>query len=203
MKGWTKRFEDLFLATLGLVILWPVLAIISLAIQLTMGSPIFFRQLRAGYKGRAFSLVKFRTMRVACDAKGYSLPDGDRLTKLGRFLRQYSLDELPQLWNVWIGDMSFVGPRPLLVDYLPRYSPEQARRHEVKPGITGWAQVNGRNALSWDKRFQLDIWYVDHWGLELDAKILWKTIQKLYEREGISLDGHATMPEFTGTKKVS
>ena len=148
--------------------------------------------------GRAFHLLKFRTMSAACDAKGRPLPDEDRLTRLGKFLRQYSLDELPQLWNIWVGDMSFVGPRPLLLDYLPRYSPDQARRHEVKPGLTGWAQVNGRNALTWHKRFELDVWYVDHWSLWLDAKIFWKTIRKVFQRDGISLDGHATMPEFTG-----
>lgn len=198
MKNWTKRFADLFLATLSLIILSPLLAIISLAILLTMGSPIFFRQSRAGYKGRAFTLIKFRTMLIACDAKGQLLPDGDRITKLGKFLRQYSLDELPQLWNIWRGDMSFVGPRPLLLDYLPRYSAEQARRHSVKPGITGWAQVNGRNALSWEERFQLDVWYVDHCSPGLDARIIWKTIRRVLQREGISLEGYATMPEFTG-----
>ena len=137
-------------------------------------------------------------MQQGRDEAGKLLPDSDRLSRLGRLLRQLSLDELPQIWNVMKGEMSFVGPRPLLVDYLPRYSREQARRHEVKPGITGWAQVNGRNTLSWDERFELDVWYVDHWSLSLDGEILWRTIRKVFQREGISMDGHATMPEFTG-----
>jgi len=201
MKRWTKRLIDFFLATVGLIILSPFLAIISLAILLTMGPPIFFWQVRAGYKGRAFSLIKFRTMLFGCDAQGQPLPDADRITKVGSFLRQYSLDELPQLWNIWLGEMSFVGPRPLLMEYLPRYSPEQARRHEVKPGLTGWAQVNGRNSLSWEERFQLDIWYADHWNLGLDAKIFWKTLQRVPQRKGVSLEGYATMPEFTGSKQ--
>jgi len=138
-------------------------------------------------------------MQGARDAQGQLLPDRDRLTRAGVLLRRFSLDELPQLWNVLIGDMSLVGPRPLLVDYLPRYSPEQLRRHEVKPGITGWAQVNGRNALSWEEKFKLDVWYIDHWSFGLDAKIIWETMQKVPQRNGISLDGHATMPEFTGS----
>ena len=201
MNCWATRLVDLSLATLALILLLPLLAIISLTIRLTMGPPIFFRQLRAGYLGRAFHLLKFRTMNTALDAQGKLLPDGDRLTRLGGFLRQYSLDELPQIWNVLIGDMSLVGPRPLLVVYLPRYSPEQARRHSVKPGITGWAQVNGRNVLSWEERFRLDIWYVDHRSLGLDAQIIWKTFPRVFQREGISKRGHATMPEFMGNDR--
>ena len=199
-----KRLVDLLGASLALVVLLPLLAFISLTILVTMGRPVLFRQVRAGCLGQPFHLLKFRTMSRTRDATGRLLPDGERLTSVGRFLRQYSLDELPQLWNIWVGDMSFVGPRPLLVNYLLRYSPEQARRHEVKPGLTGWAQVNGRNALSWGQRFHLDVWYVDHWSLGLDARIVSKTFQKIFQREGISLEGHATMPEFTGNdEKVS
>ncbi len=196
-----KRLIDIFLSTLTLLLLSPFILGIASLIWLTMGSPVLFKQLRAGYRGKPFTLFKFRTMREDRDAQGRLLPDGQRLFKLGNFLRQLSLDELPQFWNVLRGDMSLVGPRPLLVDYLPRYSPEQARRHEVKPGVTGWAQVNGRNALSWEERFALDVWYVDNWSLELDARIFWKTIRKVFQREGISLDGHATMPEFTGNNQ--
>ena len=196
-----KRMIDIFLSTLTLLLLSPLILVIAALVWLTMGRPVLFKQLRAGYRGRPFTLFKFRTMREDRDAEGRPLPDGQRLSKLGKLLRQLSLDELPQFWNVWKGEMSLVGPRPLLVDYLPRYSPEQARRHEVKPGVTGWAQVNGRNALSWGERFELDVWYVDHWSLSLDARILWKTILKVFQREGISLDGHATMPEFTGNNQ--
>jgi lipopolysaccharide/colanic/teichoic acid biosynthesis glycosyltransferase len=177
------------------------MATIALSIWLSMGPLVLFRQKRAGYKGCIFTLLKFRTMQEMRDTERQLLPDKDRLTKVGILLRRFSLDELPQFWNVWKGEMSLVGPRPLLVDYLPRYSPEQARRHEVKPGVTGWAQVNGRNALSWDERFELDVWYVDNRSLGLDTRILWKTIRKVFQREGISLDGHATMPEFTGNNQ--
>jgi len=201
MRKFIKRLVDVFVATITLVLLLPLILGIGLLIWLTMGRPILFKQARAGYHGETFTLFKFRTMREDRNDQGRLLPDGERLSKLGILLRRLSLDELLQFWNVWRGEMSLVGPRPLLVEYLPRYSPEQSRRHEVKPGITGWAQVNGRNALSWDKRFELDIWYIDHWSLWLDAKILWKTIRKAFQGDGISLDGHATMPEFTGNDR--
>lgn len=198
MRLSVKRLIDICFASLTLLLLSPLILGIAVLVWLTMGRPVLFKQLRAGYLGKAFTLFKFRTMREVRDPQGRPLPDSERLSKLGNLLRQLSLDELPQFWNVLKGEMSLVGPRPLLVDYLPRYSPEQARRHEVKPGVTGWAQVNGRNALSWDRKFELDVWYVDHWSIGLDAKILWKTIREVFERKGISLDGHATMPEFTG-----
>ena len=193
-----KRLIDLLVSAIALILLAPVMATVAVSVWLTMGPPILFRQARAGYQGSPFTLFKFTTMRSARDAQGRLLPDKDRLTKVGIILRRLSLDELPQLWNVLIGNMSLVGPRPLLMDYLERYSPEQARRHEVKPGITGWAQVNGRNALPWEEKFKLDVWYVDHWSFGFDARIIWNTMQKVLQREGISLDGHATMPEFTG-----
>jgi lipopolysaccharide/colanic/teichoic acid biosynthesis glycosyltransferase len=201
MSGIIKRAIDIFVSTSALVLLAPLMATIALSIWLSMGPLVLFRQKRAGYKGCIFTLLKFRTMQEMRDTERQLLPDKDRLTKVGILLRRFSLDELPQFWNVWKGEMSLVGPRPLLVDYLPRYSPEQARRHEVKPGVTGWAQVNGRNALSWDERFELDVWYVDNRSLGLDTRILWKTIRKVFQREGISLDGHATMPEFTGNNQ--
>ena len=201
MRLLIKRLIDICLSTLALVFLSPLIIGIALLVWLTMGRPVLFKQLRAGYRSKPFTLFKFRTMREDRDAQGRPLPDSKRLSKLGNLLRQLSLDELPQFWNVWKGEMSLVGPRPLFVDYLPRYSPQQARRHEVKPGVTGWAQVNGRNALSWNERFELDVWYVDNWSLALDARILWKTIRKVFQREGISLDGHATMPEFTGNNQ--
>jgi lipopolysaccharide/colanic/teichoic acid biosynthesis glycosyltransferase len=163
-----------------------------------MGSPVFFRQTRPGRNGIPFQMIKFRTMLDAIDSEGNSLPDSDRLTQLGSFLRSSSLDELPELWNVIKGDMSLVGPRPLLMEYLLLYSPEQARRHEVRPGVTGWAQINGRNAISWDEKFKLDLWYVDNRTLWLDLKIIWLTIQKVLKRDGISAAGEATMPKFTG-----
>jgi lipopolysaccharide/colanic/teichoic acid biosynthesis glycosyltransferase len=172
----------------------------ALAIRFTMRGPVFFRQMRPGRGGKTFQLVKFRTMLDAWDADGEPLPDEQRLTPLGKFLRATSLDELPQLWNVLRGDMSLVGPRPLLVEYLPRYSAEQARRHEVLPGITGWAQVNGRNALGWEERFQLDVWYVDHWSLALDTRILALTILRVVQRQGISHEGDATMFKFLGSE---
>ncbi len=201
MRLLIKRLIDICLSTLVLIFLSPLILGIALLVWLTTGRPVLFEQLRAGYRGKPFTLFKFRTMREDRDAQGRSLPDSKRLSKLGNLLRQLSLDELPQFWNVWKGEMSLVGPRPLLVDYLPRYSLKQARRHEVKPGVTGWAQVNGRNALSWDERFELDVWYVDNWRLGLDARILWKTIRRVFQRDGISLDGHATMPEFTGNNQ--
>ena len=165
-----------------------------------MGSPVLFKQVRPGLRGRPFMMYKFRTMTDERDIQGRLLPDEQRLTKLGRFLRSTSLDELPELFNVLKGDMSLVGPRPLLMEYLPLYTPEQARRHEVRPGITGWAQVNGRNAISWEEKFRYDVWYVDNWSFWLDIKILWMTIVSVLKREGISAQGHVTMPPFTGSR---
>lgn len=193
-----KRIIDILGASFGLLLLSPVLAIVAYKIHREMGSPVLFRQTRPGLRGKPFQMVKFRTMRDAIDADGRPLPDAERLTKLGRFLRASSLDELPELWNVLKGDMSLVGPRPLLMEYLPLYSPEQARRHEVRPGVTGWAQVNGRNAISWDEKFALDVWYVDNRSLWLDLKIIWLTIHKVIKRDGISAAGEATMSKFTG-----
>jgi lipopolysaccharide/colanic/teichoic acid biosynthesis glycosyltransferase len=165
-----------------------------------MGKPVFFRQIRPGRYGKPFQMVKFRTMRDALDANGNPLPDSERLTRLGRFLRSSSIDELPELWNVLKGEMSLVGPRPLLMEYLPLYSPDQDRRHEVRPGVTGWAQINGRNAISWDQKFALDVWYVDNRSFWLDVKIIWLTLRKVVKREGISAAGEATMPKFEGSK---
>ncbi|ATB43171.1 hypothetical protein CYFUS_008651 [Cystobacter fuscus] len=195
-----KRCIDRLAAAVGLVCLSPVMAMTALAIRTTMGGPVLFRQMRPGRGGRTFQLVKFRTMLDALDADGQPLPDEQRLTRVGKFLRATSLDELPQLWNVLRGDMSLVGPRPLLVEYLPRYSAEQARRHDVLPGITGWAQVNGRNALGWEERFQLDVWYVDHWSLALDTRILALTVLRVVQRQGISHAGDATMFKFLGNE---
>ncbi len=193
-----KRCIDIVGAGLGLIVLSPVLAVVAVAVWIQMGRPIMFRQLRPGLNGQAFSMCKFRTMSNKRDDKGNLLPDEQRLTSLGKFLRKTSLDELPELFNVLKGDMSLVGPRPLLMQYLERYTSEQARRHEVKPGITGWAQVNGRNAISWEEKFALDVWYVDNCSLSLDIKILAVTIWKVFRREGISAEGEATMPEFMG-----
>jgi len=193
-----KRALDILGATIGLIVFSPILIVISMMIRRDMGSPVLFRQTRPGVHGKPFQMTKFRTMRDAIDADGRPLPDAKRLTKFGRFLRSSSLDELPELWNVLKGDMSLVGPRPLLMDYLPLYSAEQARRHEVLPGVTGWAQINGRNAISWDEKFSLDVWYVDNRNLWLDLKILWFTIRKVFKREGISSAGEATMSKFEG-----
>lgn len=195
-----KAVLDRVIAATGLVAASPVIALGAGAVLLSLGRPVFFRQERPGRLGRPFRIVKFRTMRQAVDAHGQPLPDEERLTTVGRLLRASSIDELPQLWNVLAGDLSLVGPRPLLMRYLDRYTPAQARRHEVKPGITGWAQVNGRNALSWDQKFELDVWYVDNWSLWLDVRILALTVLKVFRRDGISRDGHATMPEFMGTR---
>lgn len=195
-----KRLFDLLVASLLLIILSPLLLLIALLVWLTHGRPILFRQQRAGYKGRPFWIYKFRTMTNCTGPDGQLLPDEERLTPFGRFLRSTSLDELPELINVLRGEMSLVGPRPLFVKYLERYSPEQMRRHDVVPGITGWAQVNGRNAISWDEKFALDLWYVDHWSFWLDLKILWMTLWKTLKREGISQPGHATMEEFMGSE---
>ncbi|RTI03828.1 UDP-galactose phosphate transferase [Thermus scotoductus] len=197
-----KRALDVIGASCALLAFGPVMIYIALRIWREMGSPVLFRQVRPGLYGKPFVMYKFRTMTEERDADGRLLPDERRLTPLGKFLRQYSLDEFPEFINVLKGDMSLVGPRPLLMEYLDRYTPEQARRHEVKPGITGWAQVNGRNALSWEEKFKLDVWYVDNWNLLLDLKILLMTIVKVLRREGISAQGHATMPEFKGSKGV-
>jgi lipopolysaccharide/colanic/teichoic acid biosynthesis glycosyltransferase len=192
---------DVLVASIGLLAGLPVLLLAALLVRVRMGSPVLFSQVRPGRAARPFRLVKLRTMRDATGPDGQPLPDAQRLTRLGRFLRASSIDELPQLWNVLRGDLSLVGPRPLLMQYLPRYSPDQARRHEVMPGITGWAQVNGRNAISWEERFALDVWYVDHWSLGLDARILARTVTTVFRRSGISREGHATMPEFTGASR--
>ncbi|SDD25906.1 sugar transferase [Kordiimonas lacus] len=196
-----KRVIDIFGATMGLLILSPVLIIVSLMIWRQMGVPVIFRQVRPGYLGKPFNMLKFRTMRSAVDMNGELLPDSERITSLGRFLRSSSLDELPELWNVLKGEMSLVGPRPLLIDYLPLYSAEQARRHNVRPGISGWAQVNGRNAISWEEKFALDVWYVDNHTVWLDLTIIWLTMRKVLKREGISAAGEATMPKFRGDRR--
>ena len=194
---------DFAAAGIGLVASLPVLALIALGVRLGKGRPVLFRQVRPGRHGRPFTLCKFRTMTDARDTKGDLLPDAERLTSFGRFLRSTSLDELPELWNVLKGDMSIVGPRPLLMQYLDQYTPEQARRHEVRPGITGWAQVNGRNTLTWEEKFAHDVWYVDHASLALDLRILFLTFKQVLVRDGISASGEATMPEFIGTAEAS
>jgi sugar transferase EpsL len=196
-----KRSMDFLVACVGLVALAPLIVVVTALVFCAMGRPILFAQRRPGKGARLFTLYKFRTMVEAVDDAGEPLPDAERLTPASRFMRRYSLDELPQLWNVLRGDMSLVGPRPLLVQYLPLYSPEQARRHEVYPGITGWAQINGRNAQSWEERLSLDVWYVDHRSLWLDARILWRTLLKVLSSEGVNRPGHATMPRFTGTRR--
>jgi lipopolysaccharide/colanic/teichoic acid biosynthesis glycosyltransferase len=197
-----KRLIDIFVSVFLLIILSPFLVIISLIIFVTMGPPVIYKQTRAGFKGKPFTIYKFRTMTNEKDEYGNLLPDEKRLTKIGKFLRSTSLDELPELFNVLKGDMSLVGPRPLLMEYLNYYTEEQMRRHDVKPGITGWAQVNGRNSLSWEEKFKLDVWYVDNWSLWLDLKIMFITIIKVLKREGISAEGHATMPEFKGGQSI-
>ena len=196
-----KRMFDLLLAALGLVILSPVLLLVGILVRMYHGSPVIFTQKRPGFKGTPFHIYKFRTMTDARDENGNLLPDVERLTRLGRFLRASSLDELPELFNVLRGEMSIVGPRPLLMQYLERYNSEQARRHDTLPGITGWAQVNGRNALTWEDKFRLDVWYVDHWSLWLDIKIIFLTVWKVFKREGISQPGHATAEEFMGSSQ--
>jgi sugar transferase EpsL len=195
----SKRVLDLTLTLAGLPVLLPVMGVVALLVRIINGKPVLFRQERPGYRAQLFPLYKFRTMTDACDAQGNLLPDGERLTWLGRFLRSSSLDELPELFNVLAGQMSIVGPRPLFKHYLERYSAEQARRHEVLPGITGWAQINGRNAISWEEKFKLDVWYVDNWSLKLDIKIILVSIGKVLKREGISQPGHATAEEFMGS----
>jgi len=196
-----KRLLDFVAALLALLLLWPVMLVIALAIRARMGVPVLFQQERPGYKGRPFTVYKFRTMTSASGTDADVARDAQRLTPLGRTLRKWTLDELPQFWNVLRGDVSLVGPRPLLMQYLPRYTAEQARRHDVRPGLTGWAQVNGRNAQTWEDRFALDLWYVDHWSLALDAKILWRTLASVIKKEGIAQEGHATMPEFMGSER--
>ncbi|MEQ3722943.1 sugar transferase [Alcanivorax sp.] len=196
-----KRLMDILGAVAGLLLLAPVIVVLSLLVRIKLGGPVLFRQTRPGRAGRSFAMAKFRTMTDARDANGELLPDADRLTGFGQFLRASSLDELPELWNVLKGDMSLVGPRPLLMEYLPLYSERQARRHEVRPGITGWAQVNGRNALSWEEKFELDVWYVENRTLWLDIKILFLTVWKVIKRDDINQDGEATMTRFTGSQK--
>lgn len=199
MVNTMKHFTDFTAAFLALLVLSPLLLILMILVRLKLGSPIFFTQVRPGLHGKPFKMIKFRTMTDARDADGNLLPDNIRLTAFGRFLRSTSLDELPELWNVLKGDMSLVGPRPLLMEYLTRYTLEQIRRHEARPGITGWAQINGRNAISWEAKFKLDVWYVDNQSFWLDLKILVLTIKKVFVREGISAEGEATMPKFTGS----
>lgn len=193
-----KRFFDLLLAAAALIVFALPMAVMAILIRIKLGPPVLFRQTRPGRDSEPFQMVKFRTMLDAIDPDGRPLPDVERLTKLGSFLRSSSLDELPELWNVLKGEMSLVGPRPLLMEYLPLYSSEQARRHKVRPGVTGWAQVNGRNAISWEEKFALDVWYVDNRSIWLDLKIIMLTIHKALKREGISAEGEATMPKFTG-----
>jgi lipopolysaccharide/colanic/teichoic acid biosynthesis glycosyltransferase len=196
--GSAKRALDVAAAGAALALLSPVIAVVALAVRLNLGAPVLFRQERPGLHGRPFRMMKFRTMRDAAGPDGAPLPDEERLTPFGRFLRSSSLDELPELWNVLRGDMSLVGPRPLLTEYLPLYSPRHARRHEVRPGLTGWAQVNGRNALTWPERLELDVWYVEHRSLALDLRILLRTVGTVFARRGISHAGHATMERFRG-----
>jgi lipopolysaccharide/colanic/teichoic acid biosynthesis glycosyltransferase len=201
--GWrlsVKSIVDRGAAACGLIVTAPIMAAVAAAVSVTMGSPVLFRQVRPGRGGVPFELIKFRTMRAEIDADGRPLPDAERMTTLGQFLRSTSLDELPQLVNVVRGELSLVGPRPLLMKYLPLYSPEQARRHDVMPGMTGWAQVNGRNARSWPEKLALDVWYVDHWSLALDFRIMVQTLFKVAMRRDISANEHATMPEFRGER---
>lgn len=196
-----KRLLDILVSLAALILLSPLLLLTALLVARNLGSPVLFRQVRPGLNGQPFTILKFRTMKDATDQHGNSLPDSERLTHFGMKLRNTSIDELPELINVLRGDMSLVGPRPLIMAYLDRYTERQARRMEVRPGITGWAQVNGRNSVDWDQRFEMDVWYVDNHNLFLDAKILWLTIMTVLRREGVSADGHVTMPEFTGSQK--
>jgi len=197
---WSKRVFDLVVATVGSIILSPLVLLIACLVRVLLGTPVIFQQVRPGYRGRPFTLYKFRTMSDRRDQQGNLLPDAERLTRFGRLLRSLSLDEIPELLNILRGDMSLVGPRPLLMQYLPLYSPEQMRRHEAYPGVTGWAQIHGRNAISWPERFALDTWYVDHWTFWLDMRILAETGWKVLRREGISQPGHATTEYFTGNE---
>ena len=196
-----KRIADFLLSVLGVVTLSPLLLILAGLVRIKLGSPVLYRQSRPGLDGRLFELVKFRSMTGDLGSDGELLPDSERLTGFGKFLRATSLDELPELWNVIKGDMSLVGPRPLLVEYLDLYSDEQSRRHNVRPGITGWAQINGRNALSWEDKFEFDVWYVDNRSLWLDFKILLRTVAKVFQRDGVSQEGHVTMEPFRGSRE--
>lgn len=193
-----KRFLDIIIASIALMLLSPLYAFVAYKVKKNLGSPVLFRQVRPGLHGRPFEMIKFRTMKDAIDANGQLLPDSERLTPFGRMLRSSSLDEMPELWNVIKGDMSIVGPRPLLMEYLPLYSPEQAKRHDVRPGITGYAQVNGRNAIGWEEKFKLDTWYVENQSIWLDFKIMLKTVKKVLAKDDISAEGEATMSKFTG-----
>ncbi len=194
-----KRLLDIVIASIALILLSPVYFIVARKVKKNLGSPVLFRQVRPGLHGKPFEMIKFRTMKDAVDANGNPLPDSERLTPFGKMLRATSLDEMPELWNVIKGDMSIVGPRPLLVEYLPLYNEEQAKRHHVRPGITGYAQVNGRNAISWEKKFELDTWYVENQSLWLDFKIMLKTVKKVLAKDDISAEGEVTMSKFTGT----
>jgi lipopolysaccharide/colanic/teichoic acid biosynthesis glycosyltransferase len=200
MSVFMKRIFDVAFSFFGLILLSPVITVVAWKINRELGSPVLFKQLRPGKNGKPFEMMKFRSMRDANDADGNPLPDDQRMTSFGSFLRSSSLDELPELWNVFKGDMSLVGPRPLLMEYIPLYSQVQYRRHEVRPGVTGWAQINGRNAISWENKFELDIWYVDNRSLWLDMKVILLTIKKVLVRDGISAEGEATMTKFTGSK---
>ena len=196
----SKRIFDLIVASLGLIILSPIILLTAILVRIFLGTPVLFRQTRPGYKGKPFTVYKFRTMTDARDAKGNLLSDAVRLTRFGKFLRSLSLDEIPELFNILRGEMSLIGPRPLLMEYLPLYSAEQTRRHDVHPGVTGWAQVNGRNAIDWSTHFALDVWYVDHWSFGLDIKIIFMTLWKVIQREGINQPGQATIEYFKGNK---
>ncbi len=200
-RGKCKRLFDFVSSLIALILLSPIIALVAWKIRKNLGSPVLFRQTRPGLNGKPFEMVKFRTMKDAVDQQGNPLPDSERVTPFGDKLRNSSLDELPELWNVLKGEMSLVGPRPLLMQYLPLYSKEQSRRHEVRPGVTGWAQINGRNAISWEDKFKLDVWYVDNRNLWLDIKILFLTVKKVFVKEGISADGHVTIEPFTGQAK--
>ncbi len=197
----SKRLFDLIFAFLALIVLSPLILLIAILVRIFIGTPLLFKQQRPGYKGRPFFIYKFRTMTNRLTRDGNLLPDAERLTPLGNFLRALSLDELPELFNILKGEMSIVGPRPLLMEYIPRYSPEQMRRHDALPGLTGWAQVNGRNAITWQDKFNYDVWYVDHWSFWLDVKIILLTVWKVVKREGISQDGHATSEYFMGNNQ--
>jgi lipopolysaccharide/colanic/teichoic acid biosynthesis glycosyltransferase len=197
-----KRILDIYLSSLALILLSPIILLTAIVVALSMGTPVIFKQMRPGYKGKPFTIYKFRTMKDAYDETGKPLPDDQRLTKFGSFMRASSLDELPELLNVLKGEMSLVGPRPLRMDYLALYSPEQAKRHDVMPGVTGWAQINGRNSISWDEKFKLDVWYVNHHTIGLDLKIMALTFLKVFKREDISAEGHVTMPDFMGSENT-
>lgn len=194
-----KRLFDVIFSLFGLMLLFPIILVVALLVRVKLGKPSLFLQDRSGIQGKLFKMVKFRTMLDAKDKQGKLLPDAERMASFGALLRSLSLDELPELWNVLKGDMSLVGPRPLLVEYLPLYSEKQSRRHEVRPGITGWAQVNGRNAISWEEKFDLDVWYIDNQSIWLDIKILWMTVKKVIVRDGISQSNHVTMDKFKGS----